>query len=388
MAATGATLSANNMDVKLVKGDRVWEIAVSGDGDGVTTTTTWGKHGGKLGKAAKLHTAGKAGRTALQQATQEAEAAAKRKRRDGYSAPDETGGRGDSVAPRPMLAVDWHRRSAAPAGPLIAQHKLDGIRCVCDTETGLLFTRSGAEIHGLAHISAALQLAVQAHPPPCRWLDGEIYRHGAGFQEIVSAARRTVNPDAARAAAMELHLFDCIADDSCADRLRALHQWYDVTSALVPAGELDAIRVVHTEALPTCDDAGALQEAVRATMLRFIAQGYEGAMLRVADAKYEIGKRSAALLKAKEMRQAEYEVVCIVERDRQRGVAASVMCRTAEGKTFKATPEMTERLKRELWQQRHQYDDGDWRASVRFQELTAGGVPRFPVLVGMRRSGD
>ena len=146
-----------------------------------------------------------------------------------------------------------------------------------------------------------------AAAPPARWLDGEVYAHGACFQSIVSVARRTVNVDEARAAALQLHLFDVLSDAPCAERLEALALWYDTALALAPRDALGALQPVHTEALPACETPEALEAAVAAAMDRFVAQGYEGAMLREAGAPYAADKRSTALLKAKRMRQAAVE---------------------------------------------------------------------------------
>ena len=57
-----------------------------------------------------------------------------------------------------------------------------------------------------------MRLGSEVAAPPARWLDGEVYRHGATFQGIVGAARRTVNMDARAAGQLQLHLFDAVDD--------------------------------------------------------------------------------------------------------------------------------------------------------------------------------
>jgi len=289
-----------------------------------------------------------------------------------------------------MLACDWRRlsgkrREHVASAALLVQNKLDGMRCVADTHTGRLFSRTGHRIVSVPHVERALRTAAEAARPPARWLDGELYCHGKDFQAIISAARRTVNVDDAPTGDLQLHLFDVVcADTACAERLAALCLWFDCARGLTAAGTMESLEVVHTEAV----GEGDLAQGVQAQLERALAAGYEGVMLRDAAAPYECDRRSGGLIKVKATLQEEFAVVAVHERERQPGVAGAVECRTAAGKPFRATPEMSEAGKRELWDRRAAYTGGDWVASVRFQELTRGGVPRCPVLAGMRQLGD
>ena len=68
---------------------------------------------------------------------------------------------------------------------------------------------------------------------------------------------------------------------------------------------------------------------------KFIERGYEGAMIRV-DRPYE-NKRSQFLVKWKEFQDEEFEIVDIQEGDgNSAGMAARVILRLKDGKTFKA----------------------------------------------------
>lgn len=373
-----------------------WTVGVTGS----TMWTEWGREGGKLQRSERQYKSGKQGRSPEAQAAFEARSAARKKLRLGYSPLGDGAGpiakttfspsRADAHPPLPMLATDWNKvkKPQRLLQGFVLQPKLDGIRCVADAQTGRLFSRTGKELTGLPHITGALRLAAQVATPPARWLDGEIYRHGATFQGIVGAARRSVNVDPAVAETLELHLFDIVSDDTATVRLHRLHTWMDAARALVSPGKLDAIKVVHSEDGPACETIEQVNEAIDAAVAKFEDDGFEGAIVRVIGAPYTTRKRSLDLLKAKRFEQEEFDVIGLEERPKQPGTVATVRCRTVAGKEFGATPECTLEEKRDMWDRREEYQDGRWVATVRFQELSDGGIPRFPVCAGLRHIDD
>jgi ATP-dependent DNA ligase len=373
--------------------DRLWSISV----DGASMVVTWGKIDGKMQTSRREYSRGKQNRDAAAQAVFEATAAARKKARTGYTPLSSAAARPPSdmvpaaaAQPRPMLALDRRKSSCEHLlDGFLVQPKLDGIRCLVDTETGAMISRSGMPLTGLEHIASAVRVAAEAAAPPSRWLDGEIYRHGSTFQGIVGAARRTVNTDTSDALALQLHLFDIVSELPCSERIVRLNQWFDIAGALVSPGRMDCIAAVHVEAAGPCTDAAALRRQVDEELLpRFESQGYEGAILRSPDAPYEQGKRTKNLIKVKRMLQQEYVVTGITEREKQPGVAAAVRCQTPGGAAFHATPQCTRQEKRDMWCRRGEYAADGWVATVRYQELTAAGIPRFPVCVGLRHADD
>jgi ATP-dependent DNA ligase len=288
-----------------------------------------------------------------------------------------------------MLATDWLKvkRPERLLPELLLQPKLDGIRCVADTGTGALFSRTGKPLLGLDHIGKALVLAGSAAAPPAQWVDGEIYRHGASFQGIVGTARRTVNVDKEQAEQLQFHMFDCIGSAPCAVRTQQLHQWLAAATGFVTPGKLQSLCVVATETV-RCESVAEVKSTIDAAVDRFVSEGYEGAIGRVSTAPYVERKRSLDLVKAKRFLQEEFAVVSLEERPKQPGIVATVRCITADGHEFGATPECTHAEKQAMWAKRSEYLDGKWVASVRFQELSDGGVPRFPVCAGLRHADD
>jgi DNA ligase-1 len=369
---------------------RRWTVGV----DGATMWTEWGQADGVIQRSERVYTEGKQGRSAEQQAVFEAEASARKKARMGFAPLDAAAAprpRDDPDAPPlPMLATDWTKvkRPERLLEGYILQPKLDGIRCVADTKTGRLFSRTGKELHGLGHIGEALVLAGEVARPPGRCVDGEIYKHGASFQGIVGAARRTVNMDPEESRCLELHVFDVVKDAPAEARLEQLSSWLIAAQGLTTPGRLASIQFVHMEPGHPCDTIGQLRAAIDVAVARFEAEGYEGAIARAASGAYAKNKRSLDLVKAKRFRQEEFRVKGLEERAKQPGVVATVRCITGTGQEFGATPECTHAEKKAMWQRRAEYLDGRWFATVRFQELSDGGVPRFPVCAGLRHCDD
>ena len=376
-----------------------WRVGVTGTSDDAVMWSEWGREGGKIQRSERRYNGGKQGRDALQQAHFEAESCARKKLRLGYSplgaaaAPPEPCGtkneHASETAPLPMLATDWLKvkRPERLLPEFLLQPKLDGIRCVANTRTGALFSRTGKPLLGLDHIGQALVLATSVAQPPAQWVDGEIYKHGASFQGIVGAARRTVNLDRDQAEQLELHMFDYIGSAPCSMRMQLLGQWLAAATGFVTPGKLHSLRVVPTETV-CCGSVAEVQDTIDAAVERFVHEGYEGAIGRVSSAPYVERKRSLDLVKAKRFLQEEFTVIRLEERPKQPGIVATVRCTTANGQEFGATPECTHQEKQAMWDRRSEYLDGKWVASVRFQELSDGGVPRFPVCAGLRHVDD
>jgi DNA ligase-1 len=104
-------------------------------------------------------------------------------------------------------------------------------------------------------------------------------------------------------------------------------------------------------------------------------------MLRAPSGDYK-HSRSADLLKYKEFFDAEYEVVGFKEGEGQEKGCVLWMCRTEEGRTFHCRPRGTRESRMELFQ-----NGGDYvgkKLTVRYQEETDEGLPRFPVGIAFR----
>lgn len=119
---------------------------------------------------------------------------------------------------------------------------------------------------------------------------------------------------------------------------------------------------------------------------RFVADGYEGTMIRNPSMEYEIGKRSYSLLKLKDFVDAEYRIIDVIDGDGSDKGLAIFILETNDGSRFNCRPEGTQRNRAELYDSREELV-GKF-LTVRYQELSRDGIPIFPVGVSVRVGGE
>lgn len=269
------------------------------------------------------------------------------------------------TAPLPMLAQDFNKRGKSIKFPCFAQRKLDGVRCVAVSGRGL-FSRNGKELSPhLTHIVAE----VNTLPTECI-LDGELYSDTLTFQEIVGLVKKETLKagDAAKIAQIHLCVYDTIRDGTN----QARNTWL---TELFASRNFTTLRLLPTA---ICDSV----EAVKTLHAEYVAEGYEGLILRNMAAEYKVGHRSTDLQKYKEFEDAEYTVCGFKEGDGVEKGCVLWLCRTADGKEFAVRPRGThEERKAALTTAAAQIGKP---LTVRFQELTTDGIPRFPVGIAFR----
>jgi|LauGreDrversion4_2_1035121.scaffolds.fasta_scaffold02916_1 ATP-dependent DNA ligase len=349
-----------------------------------------GYEGGKLQRNEKVISLGKnIGKknetTPLQQAIQEARSQWIEKKEKGYEQrlsdgsgdeieskeegqgdEKEEKGRGvgiDSSAPEVMLAHDYHKRSKDIRFPCFVQPKLDGTRCVGVPLKGL-FSRNRKPYPHLDHIRTELDRL-----PPQFVLDGELYSTELTFQEIVGLVKaKTLKAgDLEKQKKIQLHVYDLICPLTYDERRANL-------SILFRRCTFKHIVLVKTE---RCEDHKQMLEK----HADYISQGYEGIMLRNQDGPYK-GSRSADLQKYKEFLDKEYKIVGYQEGQGLEQGCVIWTCRTELGTTFACRPRGTREDRQRLFEEGDQYI-GKW-LTVRYQEETDDGLPRFPVGISFR----
>ena len=272
----------------------------------------------------------------------------------------------DTSVPSVMLAHDYHKRGKDIQFPCFIQPKLDGTRCVGIPKKGL-FSRNKKAYPHLEHIRRELDRL-----PPNIVLDGELYSDELTFQEIVGLVKsETLKPgDAEKQLKIRLHVYDIICDLPFEARYVNLKLLFrrlgpHATGAMV---------LVPTE---RCADESAMKEK----HAEYMSQGYEGIMLRNGTGMYR-GVRSTELQKYKEFMDSEYKVVGFQEGQGQEEGCVIWVCETDAGLRFSCRPRGTR-------EERHQlFHNGSTHVgkmlTVRYQELTDDGLPRFPVGMGLR----
>jgi len=355
---------------------KVWSMKVI-DRSGVGVIVT--KHGyedGKMVENERLVTVGKnIGRsnetTPVEQAVREAQSDWNKKHDAGYRAEEDgpvaAGGAGGpappAAPPLPMLALDYHKRGKDIVFPAYAQRKLDGVRCLAISGTGL-YSRLGKKFPHLEAIMKEINTL-----PAGTILDGELYSDSLTFQEIVGLVKKeTLLPkDVANMEQIFLWVYDTIREESYTDRKK----WLD---------GLFEKKFKHLRQLPT--DECKTKEDIAPLHAKYVEEGYEGLMLRNKAGPYKVGHRSKDLQKYKEFQDDEFTVVGFTEGDGVEKGCVIWTCETAKGVPFGVRPRGTHEERRELLKTAKTMVGK--KLTVRFQELTDDGIPRFPVGIAFR----
>jgi ATP-dependent DNA ligase len=322
---------------------QIWKIRVEDNSDGsATIVREYGLVDGKKQVQKDVVTKGKNegkrnATTPLQQALAEATSEwTEKQSRKGYGL-DALGV--ESHAKRsvsPMLAKTYVRDIAADKidwNLAFAQAKYDGFRCLARrTQTGVdLRTREGKSINTMPHIERQLLDLLQTDEE----LDGELFNPDLSLQQISSAVKRKQD----LSERIQYHVYDtpCV-DGPFNKRLAFVNE--------VLRDRPDSIFPVET--VPVEDEAQLLEFHSNC-----VQAGYEGAILRHGDFKYESGKRSSSLVKVKTAYDAEFKIVDIKEgRGTMAGCAVYVCAVPGKpGVTFDATAPGPMSEKRRLWQE-------------------------------------
>lgn len=315
--------------------------------------------------------------TPVQQAIAEAKSTATKKAREGYSTEVES--RGVTEAILPMLAHDLTKTTKLPPFPMYIQPKLDGVRMVvhCVKEGSLqMTTRTGKDVYFMDHIRDVLSGVMR----PGEVLDGELYTPDKTFEEITGIVRKSVREHSKDEDARSIcyHVFDAFTlgggeATPFRERTRFVQEVLGRINREHPFSS--AIINVPTNLVRTSTEADELHE-------QNVSNGYEGTMYRTLGGAYKIRLRSKDLLKRKDFQTEEYKIVGAEEADgRDIGTVIWVV-ETEGGVVFRVRPRGSLDLRRQWWRGRTTYIGK--LLTVRFQNLTEGGVPRFPVGIAIR----
>ena len=230
--------------------------------------------------------------------------------------------------------------------------KLDGVRAYWDGQQFL--SRQGNRFHAPAWFTVGL---------PRFPLDGELWLDRKRFQPTVSIVRRQDAGDAWKQ--LSYVVFDAPAIERPFEgRQTALNQ-------IVPHGGCRFARVL-TQIRCTGSDH------LRQELARIEALGGEGLMLRQPESAYVVG-RSSTLLKVKTFHDGEARVIGhLPGTGRHKGRLGALLVELPQGTQFAVGTGLTDA-------ERESSPGIGSVITFRYQELTDGGVPRFPSFVRVRR---
>jgi DNA ligase-1 len=317
-------------------------------------------------KVAKGKNIGKKNETSpTEQAAREAESMYKNKLDRKYS---ETSEAAQDPVFLPMLAHDFEKRKKKVIYPADMQPKLDGFRCLAKWEGSsiVLRTRSGKVI-SVPHI----ELDVAKFLPDDKVADGEIYLHGATFQQVSKLIKKH-RPGETEA--LQLWVYDLFSPDELdapwARRKVELASAFAIEPTTVPA-------LVHVQSF-----AVQTEQEVYEAHESYLSEGYEGGIRRDLEGIYDMGHRSYDLLKVKVFVDKEFMIIGHTGGRGKFEDCVIWICQTPDGQRFNVVPKGTLVQKR-AWFHEAQTHYGKM-LKVKFFEESDDGIPRFPVGLGIR----
>jgi DNA ligase-1 len=248
-----------------------------------------------------------------------------------------------------LLAERWDNAQDL-AGWWLSE-KLDGVRAYWDGKS--LISRLGNRFHAPEWFLEGL---------PEIPLDGELWIGRKAFQRTVGIVRRQDQTDLWKQ--VRYVAFDAPGVDGAFEaRLAAIRAHVARHTAPYLAA--------HEQMICTGLDH------LRAELARIEALGGEGLMLRQPESRYEVG-RSVTLLKVKNFRDAEARVVEHLKgAGRHKGRLGALLVELANGTRFSVGTGFSDA-------EREAPPPVGSSITFRYQELSEGGVPRFPSFVRVR----
>ena len=308
--------------------------------------------------------------TAVGQAIFNAESKRNKKLDDGYDYTVEGSRAKFNDLLKPMLAQSYEKHAKKLVYPCYAQPKLDGIRCLARRtgNTVTLYSRKGKILDLVPHINEAL-LAV-LNDGQCA--DGELYTHGWDFQKIVSAIKKTNE----NTPGIQYHIYDL---PDMQDRSSTFVERYNSFARGRIVAAADCLVCVHTPIIHN-------EEALMRYEDQCHNDGYEGIMARNIKSEYLFGYRSKDLLKVKRFLDAEYEIVDFTHGTSIELECIVFVCKTKDDQTFSVRPVGTHEERKAMYKNGASYIGR--MLTVKYQELSNDGVPRFPVGLHIREDWD
>ena len=272
------------------------------------------------------------------------------------------------------LAQKFEEKRIADRERVGVDPKLDGIRCFAIVEDGeaLLYARSGKLI---TNFDSTFGRELAGLGDGC--YDGEVM--GEDFAAIMRQAYRKENVNTE---GTYLALFDFLpleewksreAVTTCQDRYAILCE------RLHAAGKLSHLRRVPRYIV------AAEYDAIKGMHDEFVAQGYEGAMVKDLDAPYKFG-RGPEVMKLKAFFDADLKIEKLIEgTGKHTGKLGSVGV-NYQGVEVQVGSGFSDELRETIWADPNSFVGRT--IEVRYQEVTPDGSLRFPTFVCFRNDRD
>lgn len=281
----------------------------------------------------------------------------------------------------PGTVEEWDVALAEPFDPdkhelkgeFIREPKLDGLRGI--NYQGKMYTRNGRVIESVGHILKELEVLGEKYV-----FDGELMGVG-DFDEASGQIRRKGNgPDSG----IFYNVFDCIDIDGWKRRdTFSLRKRKEHLQEIFDAFEFQNVKMVPWVALSKNPDAKTIADCGDA----YIADGFEGAMIKDLDSPY-IFKRSTAILKVKRFAEVDAVIASVYEgKGRHEGKAAGGVFVEYKGVQTKVGSGFSDEQRVELWKAADNFIGRTVEVSYQ-PPINKSGKLRFPIFLKYRPDKD
>lgn len=280
----------------------------------------------------------------------------------------------------PMLAQKFTEKKHHVHLPCAVSRKLDGVRMMAILKEGSvkLTSRTSKEFVWMNTIREHIRAVLDKFGTHLV-LDGELYSHALPFSELCGAVRNVKSPSACEDK-IEYWIFD-IADENLVyenrvELLIKIKKWYEHTFAV----DKQRIKFELYEVVTRLEDCKEYHD-------KYVAEGFEGLMVRNLNGFYKFKFRSNDLQKYKDFEDAEFEIVGFKTGVSTEKDAIIFTCKCGD-QTFDVRPRGTIEERIERAKIGHSFIGK--KLIVRYQPCTKqedverGDLPRFPVGIEIR----
>ncbi len=260
--------------------------------------------------------------------------------------------------------------------PVLVQRKLDGYRCLAhlDSNSIHLYSRTMKPYSHLDHIRDELKEILKDQD---FYLDGELYNHEMGLHEIGSLVRKKYvqKENVEKMKEITYCIFDMFQPNQMELTFQERYQFLEKLFAKKKFQYLKLVSIVK------CDDLKCVEKENE----KYLAEGYEGVIVRNMDGLYQWNKKSYDVLRTKEFKREKFILIGAKEGEgAQNGaIVWKVECNKEHNHSFWAIPIGTIEERRRLYEEYRKNPKKyiGQTAVVKYLEKDGNGcVTRNPIL--------
>lgn len=268
----------------------------------------------------------------------------------------------------PMLAQDFNKHKLKLKYPAYIQPKLDGYRCIFNSKDKICNSRQGKEF-------SIIKQTTQLYKELCSIkeniiLDGELYIHDCLFEDLGILRKKKLDKnDMDYLDKIEYHVYDIVIDNM------TFNNRFTKLKELIDTNKFKMIKLVETFEVNS-------EDKIQEYHSNFIKNNYEGSILRNRLGIYKCKIRSSDLLKYKDFKDDEFEIVNFTyetDTGKENKNLIVWVCKTKNGHEFNVRPGGTKIERQELYSNCvKNFEYKGKKLYVKYFELTDRGIPRFP----------